>query len=115
MINAVNIQLQEKAVEDSKRNILFLNEELASINNIELTENIYTLIQDETNKMMIASTREEYAFNIIDPAIPPDLRYSPKRRILVMSAGLISVFVSMFPDYPILLPESTFFSIVQLL
>ena len=96
MVKQVNQQLQTKQVDDYQRHILFLKKEIQDITNIELANNLYSLIADETNKMMVAATREDYVFTIIDPAIPPDLRFSPKRKILAISGGLLGLIASFF-------------------
>jgi uncharacterized protein involved in exopolysaccharide biosynthesis len=45
---------------------------------------IYNLIENETKTLMLANAREEYAFAVVDPAVPPELRISPRRRVMVL-------------------------------
>ena len=52
---------------------------------------------------MLASVREEYAFQVIDPAVVPEMRIRPKRRsiavtgfIMGLMGGLVLVFLKEF-------------------
>jgi uncharacterized protein involved in exopolysaccharide biosynthesis len=40
---------------------------------------------------MVASTREEYAFQTIDPAVPPQEKASPKRALIVITALMLGL------------------------
>jgi uncharacterized protein involved in exopolysaccharide biosynthesis len=49
---------------------------------------------------MIANVRDEFAFKIIDPAVPPEKKIKPKRAMIVMLGfiggaflGLCAVFI----------------------
>jgi uncharacterized protein involved in exopolysaccharide biosynthesis len=55
---------------------------------VEVQQAIYRLMEAQTKKQMVASTREEYAFQTIDPAVPPQERASPKRALIVLT-GLV--------------------------
>ncbi len=42
---------------------------------------------------MVASTREEYAFKVIDPAIPPEKKIKPKRSLIVILGFILGAMV----------------------
>ena len=52
---------------------------------------------------MLASVREDYAFKIIDPAVTPDKRSSPKRtQIVVLTSGatfILGLFIILFRSF----------------
>jgi uncharacterized protein involved in exopolysaccharide biosynthesis len=53
---------------------------------------MYNLIEAETKELMLANGKAEYAFTIVDPAVPPEIRISPKRTLMVLvgtSIGLL--------------------------
>jgi uncharacterized protein involved in exopolysaccharide biosynthesis len=58
---------------------------------VEVQQAIYRLMEAQTKKQMVASTREEYAFQTIDPAVPPQEKASPKRALIVITALMLGL------------------------
>jgi uncharacterized protein involved in exopolysaccharide biosynthesis len=88
-----NEQLRARAIEESTRNIEYLNKQLPQTNVVEIQHAIYALIEAETKALMLAHGRMEYAFTIVDPAIPPQVRFSPRRTLMVISGLFIGGFI----------------------
>jgi uncharacterized protein involved in exopolysaccharide biosynthesis len=91
-VGLANEILRMRALEDSSRNIKFLNEQIGQTSLVEIQKVIYGLVENETKNHMLASTREEYAFTLIDPAVKPDDRVWPRRTIMLatgLAVGLI--------------------------
>jgi uncharacterized protein involved in exopolysaccharide biosynthesis len=61
---------------------------------VEVQQAIYRLIEAQTKKKMIASTREEYAFTTIDPAVTPERHARPKKLSLLAIGFLLGLFAS---------------------
>jgi len=74
-----NELLRTRALEESNRNIVYLNQELAKTDSVDLRRVMYSLIESETKNLMIANGRVEYAFTVVDPAVPPELKLGPHR------------------------------------
>lgn len=72
LVNLTNSYLREKAIEEAERNIAYLNEQAAQTNVVEARSAIYSLLQEEINKEMIARGRTQYALKVIDPAFAPE-------------------------------------------
>jgi uncharacterized protein involved in exopolysaccharide biosynthesis len=83
-----NELMRARALEETSRNIKYLNEQIASTNIVEMQRVMYELVENETQTLMLANAREEYAFSVIDPAVAPEERVSPQRRVMVM-IGLV--------------------------
>jgi len=83
-----NELMRNRAIDETTRNIKYLNEQIAGTNVLELKQVMYDLVQNEMQTLMLANAREEYAFSIIDPAVAPEMRISPRRRVMVM-IGLV--------------------------
>jgi uncharacterized protein involved in exopolysaccharide biosynthesis len=79
-----NELVRERAIQDATRNIEFLNAQIAQTTVVELQRVIYNLIENETKALMVANVRDEYAFAVIDPAVPPEMRSSPRRTLMVI-------------------------------
>jgi uncharacterized protein involved in exopolysaccharide biosynthesis len=94
-----NELVRGRALEESKRNISYLNEQIARTNVVELRKVMYNLIENETKTLMLANGRSEYAFTVVDPAVPPEIRTSPKRTVMVMlglALGLVFGVIASF-------------------
>jgi len=59
-------------------------------------EKVYELMTQQYEMAKIDEAKEDITFQIIDPAIPPEKRVKPKRKLNVMLAGVVSLFVGIF-------------------
>lgn len=111
LIVEFNSFLRETAVAQSRKRIAYLNRELDETHVIPLRQAIYRLIEVETRAIMIAETRTDYAFKVIDPAMPPnfDDPIRPKRGLLIRTTTLtgfiIAVFAAILRDFVRMLRE----------
>ncbi len=92
--------VRQRAKEGSERNIKYLSEQILQTNVVELQRVMYSLIEAETKTLMLANARAEYAFATIDPAVAPEVRTSPRRKLIVVSGtalgfliGVLVVFI----------------------
>ncbi|MBF0339951.1 MAG: hypothetical protein HQL95_03190 [Magnetococcales bacterium] len=93
LVERINRHLRTLAIEEAKRNIDYLNNELAKTTFVELKQVIATLLEDQIKKIMLANGRPEYAFKILDPAVVPERRISPKRALIAMLGGVLGGFL----------------------
>ena len=84
LVRHVNDRLRKEATEEAERSIGYLEKQLAGTSSVEVQQAIYRLIEVQTKNKMIASTREEYAFNVVDPAVMPEKKHKPKRTMIVL-------------------------------
>jgi uncharacterized protein involved in exopolysaccharide biosynthesis len=93
-----NELVRQRAIEDATRNIEYLHAQLDQTTVVELQRVIYNLIENETKALMVANVRDEYAFAVIDPAVPPEMRSSPRRTLMVIIGlglgGLLSAMLA---------------------
>jgi len=90
----VNTRLRTEAIEDAEKSIAYLGKQLPTTTSVEVQQAIYRLIETQTKKKMVASTREEYAFNVIDPAVPPERRVRPKRLAMIAIGAFAGFLIS---------------------
>ena len=90
----MNNRLRADAIEETDKRIGFLEKQLAQTSSVEVQQAIYRLIEAETKNKMIASTREEYAFKVVDPAVPPEKRYRPKRALMALVGLMLGMIVA---------------------
>lgn len=81
--------LRNRALTESATNVKYLNEQIAKTTVVEMQRVMYSLIQAETKSLMLANARSEYAFRVVDPAVEPEMRISPKRTVMVITGGIL--------------------------
>jgi LPS O-antigen subunit length determinant protein (WzzB/FepE family) len=70
--------LRDQAIRESERNIAYLNEQATKTDLLGARQAIFTILQSEINKVMMARGNDEYALKVLDPAFAPELASSPK-------------------------------------
>jgi uncharacterized protein involved in exopolysaccharide biosynthesis len=84
-----NELVRTRTIDESERNIAYLNDQISRTNIVELQRVMYNLIETETKTLMLAKGRAEYAFTVVDPAVAPEVRTSPKRTLMVILGGAL--------------------------
>jgi uncharacterized protein involved in exopolysaccharide biosynthesis len=91
MVRAVNGLMRDRAIAEAERSISFLSDEASKTNIVGVQQAAYGLMEAQLNRITLAKVREDYAFQIVDPATAPDDGdYTrPRRTVLVIfSASL---------------------------
>lgn len=89
-----NEVIRSRAQQDASRNVSYLTEQLAKTTDVELRKVMYAIIEDQTKTLMLASGRKEYAFEIVDPAVAPELKAGPHRLLLTIIGFIVGVGAS---------------------
>ncbi len=92
LINEFNDYIREGELYEINRNIEFLNERVNDSRLLNTSSYLYNLIEAQTTELMIASVRKQFAFLVLDPAIPPDSRSSPVRSDMAISSIILPYF-----------------------
>jgi Chain length determinant protein len=96
LVKLTNAYLRDKAIQESENSIAYLREQGAKADSVDARHAIYTVMENEINKEMLARERQEFALKILDPAVPPERpsSFGPVGMgVFGLAAGLI---VSMF-------------------
>ncbi|MBV8742284.1 MAG: hypothetical protein JOZ12_10890 [Sinobacteraceae bacterium] len=96
LVKMANDYLREIALAEADRNITYLTEQAGKTDAVEVKQATYMLLQSELSKAMIARGTEEYAFRVIDPAVPPERAAYPQRLIWILGAFLGSCLLAVF-------------------
>jgi uncharacterized protein involved in exopolysaccharide biosynthesis len=89
LVKLTNLYLRDKAIAEAERRIAYLKSQVAETNVVELQRAIYSLMESEINKEMLARGSDEYALKVVDPAVVAEEPASPKR-LVWLAAGLLS-------------------------
>ena len=55
----------------------------------------YDLIESQTRISMLADVREEYVFQVVDPAVVPDQRIAPKRSLIAVLGTMLGAMLAL--------------------
>jgi uncharacterized protein involved in exopolysaccharide biosynthesis len=97
-VGLANELLRARAIAQSKASVEYLNSQLENTNVLEVQRVMYSLIESETKTLMLANAKPEYAFTTIDPAVKPEVKYSPRRTLMVLlgltAGGVIGLLIA---------------------
>lgn len=103
LVDRLNNELRQQAIKESERGIRFLQDQIQQTSLADLRTVLYRLVEEHTKNMTLAKVNEQYALKVIDPAIPPQERHKPKRKLIVgigfilgLMGGVFSAFVWCF-------------------
>lgn len=96
LVRLTNDYMRDRAIQDSERNIAFLNEQAAKTDIAQVRAAIYAILESEIRRAMLARGADEYALKVLDPAVPPEIPSAPKRAVWVIVGFLSGLFVSVF-------------------
>jgi uncharacterized protein involved in exopolysaccharide biosynthesis len=99
LVAQLNAEMRDRAISSTKLSVGYLEKELAATSTLETQQAINRLMEAQINQRMLANVTEEYAFRIVERALPPDPddAVGPSKLVLLAlgpSVGLIfGVFV----------------------
>ena len=91
LVQEVNARRREEAISEARTSIDYMQRQLHKTSAIEIQQALYRLIEAQTKTMAVASTREEYAFRVLDPAVIPERHVRPKRALMVVLGALVGL------------------------
>jgi uncharacterized protein involved in exopolysaccharide biosynthesis len=96
LVKQLNEQLRQKAITDSNKRVGYLEQELAKTTLQDMRAVLYNLLESEKQKAMLANVNEDFALEVIDPAVTPETREKPKRKLIVALGGVCGGFLGIF-------------------
>lgn len=91
-VSDLNREIKEHDVNEANVAIHYLQELLNATELIEMRNIFFQLIESQTRIVMLADVREDYVFRVIDPAVIPDQRFSPRYSVIAV-LGFLSGLV----------------------
>jgi uncharacterized protein involved in exopolysaccharide biosynthesis len=95
LLDLVNKRMRTVAIDDADKTLKYLQQELPAADTVEVRRAISSMMEAQLKTKAVATVREEYAFRVIDPAIPsdPDLRLRPHKATYIL-IGLVMGFLT---------------------
>ena len=103
IIEAVTEELRGSDVEEAQGSIAFLEQQRTQTSLVSLDEVFAQLIEEQTKTIMLANVSKDYVFNVIDPAVVPELKSEPKRALIcilgTLLGGMLGVLLVLVRHY----------------
>ncbi|MEH6712196.1 MAG: Wzz/FepE/Etk N-terminal domain-containing protein [Paraglaciecola polaris] len=90
----INLVMKIRDKEEAERSINYLKSQIAKTNVVEQQTLLYQLIDEQAKTLMFAEVRDEYVFKTIDPAVVEELKFKPKRALIVILGVLLGGMLS---------------------
>jgi uncharacterized protein involved in exopolysaccharide biosynthesis len=99
LIEATNDYLRGQAIAEADRNIAYLEDQASKTDMVGVRQAIYSILENQIDKAMLARGTEQYALKILDPAAPPDMLSSPKPVMWTLLALFAGLLLSLFAAF----------------
>lgn len=94
LVKRVNQRMRTLAVAEAQRSLEFLNAELKKTSVVEVQQAIYRLMESQVKTIMVANTREQYAFKVIDPPVVSDAgNFARPKRVMIIGLAMAAGFM----------------------
>lgn len=95
LVEDVNLAVKTQDVLEAERSIKYLKQQVANTSVADLQAVFFTLIQSQTETVMLAEVRPQYVFKTIDPAVPPEQKSGPQRILICILGTLLGSILAM--------------------
>lgn len=102
IVDKINKHMRKKSQLQAETKINYLTQKIQDTEVATIRSIFYQLIENEYQMKMLADTREEFIFKVVDPAYVPDLKAAPLRGLYTIFAFILAFILS-----------STFFVVKQ--
>ena len=108
VIHEYNEGERKRVIAESEASLKFLENELTKTSFLELKHSINQLMQNQLEIQMAARIKEDYILRAIEPPFQPEVKYWPKKWLVVLLGALAGGFLSVawivvfnffIPDY----------------
>lgn len=90
LVRRLNAEMRSRAIRKADASIGYLEKELGSTTIVGTRDAIGRLMEEQINARMVADVTEEYAFRVVDKAMPADRTDVVRpRKLLLVPAGFI--------------------------
>lgn len=97
LVKDINKEMRERELKEAQNSMNYLNEQISQTDIADVRTMLFSLIEEQTKTVMLASVRDEFVFKTIDPAIVAEKKSKPKRALIVVLSvvlgGMLSIIV----------------------
>ncbi len=87
----INSTMKSRTIEETQNNINYLQKQLEKTPVAQMQNVFYQLIEEQTKTMMLAEANDSYVFSVVDPAVIPEMKSSPKRALICILGVILGI------------------------
>ena len=95
LVKRINQEVKQKDLLEANSAIEYLRKQLESTQLVEMQRVFYDLIESQTRISMLADVREEYVFQVVDPAVVPDQKIAPRRSLIAVLGTMLGAMLAL--------------------
>lgn len=95
LIKRINQEVKQKDQAEANSAIAYLSQQLESTQLVEMQRVFYDLIESQTRISMLTDVREEYVFQVVDPAVVPDQKIAPRRSLIAVLGTMLGAMLAL--------------------
>ena len=95
LVSRVNAEMRARAIANANASVGYLEKELTATALVDTRAAISRLIEAQINQRMIANVTQEYAFRVVDRALPPDEDdpIRPRKLLMMILGGMVGLLL----------------------
>ena len=101
LVNSINSHAKDRAILEARDSISFLEKELEQTSIVNSQTILYSLIEQQMGKIMMANIRDEFVFKIIDPAVVPKHAETKPISMVVFIGLILGIFLASFLSFSV--------------
>lgn len=105
LVERLNQHERRAAITEAEKSLAYLKSQLDQTSVLEIQQVIYRLIEAQTKSIMLANARDQFALEVIDPAVVPEMSSKPKRMLIVGIGAVAGLFAGILIAF--------FFSVIK--
>ena len=95
LVKRINLEVKQKDQAEANSAIAYLSQQLESTQLVEMQRVFYDLIESQTRISMLTDVREEYVFQVVDPAVVPDEKIAPRRSLIAVLGTMLGAMLAL--------------------
>lgn len=86
-----NELIRARDLAQARDNIEYLRKQIELTAVVQHQQALFNILERELQTEMLANARAQYAFAVVDPAVPPELRVRPHRTFIVIIGAMLGL------------------------
>jgi uncharacterized protein involved in exopolysaccharide biosynthesis len=103
LVKEINNEMRSRDLAEAQNSIIYLNQQIQNTNVADMRTMLYSLVEEQTQILVLANVRDEYILKTVDPAVVAEKKSKPKRALIVIVivflAGFFSTALVVFTNF----------------
>ena len=95
LVQDINDEMKDREMKQAEKSIEFLTEQVKNTDIADAKSMMYSLIEEQVKTLMLANSRDEFAFKTVDPAVVAEQKHKPQRVLIVILSVLMGLMLSL--------------------